>query len=48
MAQHFELCRVSSGMRVRLVIYAFASLLLLAFHAPVQAVVSLFSDFREL
>jgi hypothetical protein len=35
-------------MRLRLVIYALASLLLLAFHAPVRAVSSLFSEFREL
>jgi len=35
-------------MRLRLVIYAFASLLLLAFHAPVRAASSLFSNFREL
>jgi hypothetical protein len=34
-------------MRLRLLIYAIASLLLLACHAPVRAVVSLFSDVRE-
>jgi hypothetical protein len=31
-------------MRLRLVIYALASLVLLAFHAPAKALVSLFSD----
>jgi len=35
-------------MRPRLLVYALASLLLLVFHAPVRAVVSLFSDLREL
>ena len=37
----------SMGMRPRLLIYAIASLVLLAFHAPVRAIVSLFSDCRE-
>jgi len=35
-------------MRLRLLIYALASLVLLAFHAPVKAVTSAFSGFREL
>lgn len=35
-------------MRLRLLIYAFASLALLVFHAPVRAVTTLISDFREL
>jgi hypothetical protein len=35
-------------MRLRIVIYAFASLLLLAFHAPVRAASSLLSNLREL
>jgi hypothetical protein len=35
-------------MRIRPVIYALASLLLLAFHAPVRAAATLFSNFREL
>jgi hypothetical protein len=35
-------------MRIRLLIYGFASLLLLVFHAPVRAVSDLISDFREL
>jgi len=34
-------------MRLRLVIYALASLVLLAFHAPAKALVSLLSDYRE-
>jgi hypothetical protein len=34
-------------MRPRILIYAVASLILLAFHAPVKAVVSLFSDSKE-
>jgi len=48
MAQHSALSRVSTSMRLRLVVYAFASLLLLAFHAPVRAAVCLFFDFRDL
>jgi hypothetical protein len=39
--------RVFTYMRVRLLFYAIASLLLLACHAPVRAVVSLFTDVRE-
>jgi hypothetical protein len=35
-------------MKPRLVIYALASLLLLAFHAPVKAVTALFSDLRKI
>ena len=35
-------------MRLRLLFYALASLALLAFHAPVRAIVSLFSDCSEL
>jgi hypothetical protein len=35
-------------MRLRLLIYALASLLLLAWHAPFRAVASLISDIREL
>jgi len=35
-------------MRLRLLIYALASLVLLAFHAPVKAVTSAFSGIREL
>jgi hypothetical protein len=35
-------------MRLRLLIYGLASLLLLVFHAPVRAVATLISDFREL
>jgi hypothetical protein len=35
-------------MRLRLVIYVLASLFLLAFHAPVRAASSLFSNMREL
>src|SRR5260370_15189199 len=35
--------RVSRSMRLRLVIYACASLLLLAFHAPLKAGASIFS-----
>jgi len=38
----------STSMRPRLLIYALASLLLLVLHAPVRAMVSLFSDFHEL
>jgi len=34
-------------MRLRLVIYASASLLLLAFHAPLHALASIVSSFRE-
>jgi hypothetical protein len=34
-------------MRLRLLIYALASLLLLAWHAPVRAAASLISEFRE-
>jgi len=34
-------------MRLRLVIYALASLVLLAFHAPAKELVSLLSDYRE-
>jgi len=34
-------------MRLRLAVYAIASLVLLAFHAPAKAVVSLFSDYRD-
>jgi hypothetical protein len=34
-------------MRIRLAIYAIASLVLLVFHAPAKAVVSLFSDYRD-
>jgi len=48
MAQHSALSRVSTSMRLRLVVYTFASLLLLAFHAPVRAAACLFSDFRDL
>jgi len=33
MAQHSALSRVSTSMGLRLVVYTFASLLLLAFHA---------------
>jgi hypothetical protein len=33
---------------MRLLIYALASLLLLAFHAPVRALVALFSEVRDL
>ncbi len=44
----FRARRCSISMRPRLLIYALASLLLLAFHAPVRAVASLFSDWREL
>jgi len=36
------------SMRLRLLIYALASLVLLAFHAPVKAVTSAFSGIREL
>lgn len=36
------------SMRLRLLIYAVASLLLLAFYAPAQAVVSLISECRDL
>jgi len=46
-AQLFLLRGVSRDMRPRLLIYAIASLVLLAFHAPVRAIVSLFSDCRE-
>jgi hypothetical protein len=35
-------------MRIRLLIYAVASLVLLAFYAPVKAISSVFSDLREL
>jgi len=35
-------------MRLRLLLYALASLVLLAFHAPVKAVTSAFSGIREL
>jgi hypothetical protein len=35
-------------MRIRLIIYALASLALLAFHAPVKAIISTLSSFREL
>jgi len=48
MAQHSALSRVSTSMRLRLVVYTFASLLLLAFHASVRAAACLFSDFRDL
>jgi hypothetical protein len=34
-------------MRLRLLIYGFASLALLLFHAPVHAVATLISDLRE-
>jgi len=34
-------------MRLRLVLYVVASLVLLAFHAPVKALTSAFSGFRE-
>jgi len=34
-------------MRLRLAIYVIASLVLLAFHAPAKAVVSLFSGYRD-
>jgi len=34
-------------MKPRLVIYALASMFLLAFHAPVKAIVSLFADIRR-
>jgi hypothetical protein len=34
-------------MGLRLVIYACASLLLLAFHAPIRAAESLLSEFRD-
>jgi hypothetical protein len=46
--QHFWSSGVSSDMRLRLLIYALASLILLVFHAPVRAVTSLFTDCREL
>jgi hypothetical protein len=46
--QLFCLQRVCTSMRFRLLIYAIASLLLLACHAPVRAIVSLFSDVREI
>lgn len=46
--QHSALGRVPIGMRLRLLIYALASLLLLALHAPLRALASLFSNFREL
>ena len=36
------------SMRLRLLLYALASLVLLAFHAPVKAVTSAFSGIREL
>src|SRR5437899_8403172 len=45
--QHFGLGGVCVSMRLRLVIYALASLVLLAFHAPAKALVSLLSDYRE-
>ena len=36
------------SMRLRLLIYGLASLVLLAFHAPVRAVVSLFTDCQDI
>jgi len=35
-------------MRVRLLIYALASLVLLAFYAPAKAITSLFSNWQDL
>jgi hypothetical protein len=35
-------------MRFRLLIYAVASLVLLAFYAPAKAIVSLFSDWQDI
>jgi hypothetical protein len=35
-------------MRLRLLIYAVASLVLLAFYAPTRAIVSLFSEWQDI
>jgi len=46
--QPFIVGSVCAGMRLRLLIYAMASVILLAFYAPAKAITTFFSNWQDL